>query len=244
MPCYCQSCLKIQFWEYRQVCLCVLTAVVVTIKMCLHCCAVFVVAHLLLTPCIRRRKVQMDLCLALDRRNSAYLWENSMSPSSLLRSKPADSSSLKNNNCIITGSHSLIKIRLLMYVRSLNAFFFLPSHNVKHFTFIIQYLFEVQFVFTLSSLSVLALFVYYPLQREISDSVTEHICLSAVCCWAGSLHNGFYSFKTKQLLTVAAITLGSEWEWTDTEKCGAADTGDSLLRHTSAYPQLLLKMYI
>lgn len=37
----------------------------------------------------------MELCLALDRRNSAYLLENSRSPSCLLRSRPAESSCLK-----------------------------------------------------------------------------------------------------------------------------------------------------
>lgn len=54
------------------------------------------VSHLILTLCIRRRKEQMELCLALERRNSAYLLENSMSPSCLLRSRPADS------RCLVT----------------------------------------------------------------------------------------------------------------------------------------------
>ncbi len=56
------------------------------------------VSHLFLTLCMRRRKAQMELCLALDRRNSAYLLENSMSPSCLLRSRPADSNCLKHNH--------------------------------------------------------------------------------------------------------------------------------------------------
>lgn len=52
-------------------------------------------SHLFLKPCMRCRKAQMELCLALDRRNSAYLLENSRSPSCLLRSRPVDSSCLK-----------------------------------------------------------------------------------------------------------------------------------------------------
>lgn len=44
---------------------------------------------------MRCRKAQMELCLALERRNSAYLLENSRSPSCLLRSGPAESSCLK-----------------------------------------------------------------------------------------------------------------------------------------------------
>lgn len=55
------------------------------------------VSHLFLTLCMRRRKAQKELCLALDRRYSAYLLENSMSPSCLLRSSPADSSCLKHS---------------------------------------------------------------------------------------------------------------------------------------------------
>lgn len=50
--------------------------------------------YLFLTPCMRRRKAHVDVCLALDLRNSAYLLENSMSASCLLRSKPGDSSCL------------------------------------------------------------------------------------------------------------------------------------------------------
>lgn len=67
-----------------------------------HCCycvsEVSEVSHLFLTLCMRRRKAQKELCLALDRRYSAYLLENSMSPSCLLRSSPADSRCLKHNH--------------------------------------------------------------------------------------------------------------------------------------------------
>ncbi|TNN44486.1 hypothetical protein EYF80_045308 [Liparis tanakae] len=48
---------------------------------------------LLVTSRRRRRKAQAELCLAFDRRNSEYRLENSMSPSCLRRSGPADSSS-------------------------------------------------------------------------------------------------------------------------------------------------------
>lgn len=72
---------------------------IVTSKQQLHYrVALAQVSHLILTLCIRRRKEQMEVCLALERRNSAYLLENSMSPNCLLRSRPADS------RCLLTKS--------------------------------------------------------------------------------------------------------------------------------------------
>lgn len=55
-------------------------------------------SHLFFMPCMRRRKAQIEVCLALERRNSEYLFENSMSPSCLLRSRPEDISCLKHNH--------------------------------------------------------------------------------------------------------------------------------------------------
>lgn len=57
-----------------------------------------VVSHLFFTPCMRCRKAQIEVCLAFERRNSEYLFENSMSPSCLLRSRPEDISCLKHNH--------------------------------------------------------------------------------------------------------------------------------------------------
>lgn len=76
-------------------------------------------SHLFLMPCMRRRKEQMELCLALDRRNSAYLLENSMSPSCLRRSRPADNSCLKHSqsNDQINTDHyqtNIIGIRMFL----------------------------------------------------------------------------------------------------------------------------------
>lgn len=58
-------------------------------------------SHLLLTLCRRRRKAQAELCLAFDRRNSEYRLENSMSPSCLRRSGPADSSCLETHTTVV-----------------------------------------------------------------------------------------------------------------------------------------------
>lgn len=55
------------------------------------CVGSHIAFHLFLTPCMRRKKAQMVVCLAFDRKNSAYLLENSISPSCLLRFRPADS---------------------------------------------------------------------------------------------------------------------------------------------------------
>lgn len=101
-------------------------------KMHRCCCNVFEVyevSHLFLTPCTRCRKAQMELCLALDRRNSAYLLENSMSPSCLLRSRPADSSCLKHNNHINMDRHIHINIRFLMHFHDLDAFYVWCFYN-------------------------------------------------------------------------------------------------------------------
>lgn len=71
-------------------------------------------SNLFLTLCIRRRKAQMELCFALDRKNSAYLLENSISPSCLLRPRPAVSSCLKYKNHINMDLHVHINIRFVI----------------------------------------------------------------------------------------------------------------------------------
>lgn len=82
-------------------------------------------AHLFLKSCMRCRKAQMEVCLALDRRNSAYLLENSRSPSCLLRSRPAGSSCLKPSKATfpITSTTSLASFMSFLDTHRLQVFF-------------------------------------------------------------------------------------------------------------------------